>query len=114
MKRIALLACMAVLVCLTSVAHSQAAAPIRVMLLDGQSGGAYHAWRLTTPALKQELEETGRFEVTVVTSPTSDGDFSQFHPDFSRYQVIVLNYDGPDWPADLRSQFEGAQPGFRR
>jgi type 1 glutamine amidotransferase len=110
MKRIPLLACATLLSCLSPLAHAQPAAhagkPIRVMLLDGQSGGAYHAWRLTTPALKEELDETGLFEVTVVTSPTSDGDFSQFHPDFSRYQVIVSNYDAPDWPAELRSEFE--------
>ena len=110
MKRIALLACIAALACLPSVAPAQpaahAAGPIRVMLLDGQSGGTYHAWQRTTPVLKQELEETGLFAVTVVTAPTSDGDFSEFHPDFSRYQVIVSNYDAPDWPAELRHQFE--------
>lgn len=80
--------------------------PIRVMLLDGQSAGTYHNWQLTTPVLKKELEDSGRFQVTVATSPKSDGDFSSFKPEFSKYQVIVLNYDAPDWPADLRTQFE--------
>jgi hypothetical protein len=81
-------------------------APIRVLLLDGQSGGAWHNWRLTTPVLKEELDETGIFLVTVLTAPESDGDFSSFKPVLSDYQVIVLNYDAPDWPVDLRSQFE--------
>jgi uncharacterized protein len=81
-------------------------APIRVLLLDGQSGGPWHNWRLTTPILREELEETGLFHVTVLTAPPSDGDFSTFKPDFSHYQVIVSNYDAPDWPADLRAQFE--------
>jgi hypothetical protein len=80
--------------------------PINVMLLDGQSAGPYHNWRLTTPVLKAELEETGLFTVTVVTAPQSDGDFSNFKPEFNRYQAIVLNYDGPDWPAGLRKEFE--------
>ena len=44
--------------------------PIPVLLVDGQSGGPYHVWQLTTQVLKKELEETGRFEVTVATSPT--------------------------------------------
>jgi uncharacterized protein len=83
-----------------------AAAPIRVMILDGQSGGAYHNWRLTTAALKKELEEAGRFSVTVVTAPQSDGDFSGFDPQFGKYQVVVSNYDAPDWPAPLRAQFD--------
>jgi TolB protein len=80
--------------------------PIRVLLLDGQSAGPYHNWQLTTPVLKKELEDTGRFRVTIATSPQSGGDFSSFKPEFSEYQVIVFNYDAPDWPADLRSQFE--------
>ncbi|MGA2806659.1 MAG: ThuA domain-containing protein [Terracidiphilus sp.] len=85
---------------------SAAAAPIRVLLLDGESAGMFHNWKLTTPVLKAELEEAGLFEVTVLTAPPSDGDFSSFKPDFSRYQVVVLNYDGPSWPESLRLQFE--------
>jgi type 1 glutamine amidotransferase len=76
------------------------------LLLDGQSAGPYHNWQLTTRVLKKELEDSGRFRVTVATSPQSGGDFSDFKPEFSKYQVIVFNYDAPDWPADLRLQFE--------
>jgi type 1 glutamine amidotransferase len=78
---------------------------IRVLLLDGQSGGPYHNWRLTTPVLRKELEETGLFAVTVVTAP-QDGDFSNFSPDFSHYQAILSNYDAPDWPQELRLKLE--------
>jgi TolB protein len=80
--------------------------PIQVLLLDGQSAGPYHNWQLTSRVLKKELEDSGRFRVTVATSPQADGDFSNFRPEFSKYQVIVSNYDAPDWPADLRLQFE--------
>ncbi len=80
--------------------------PIEVMLLDGESAGPYHAWQVTTPILKKELEATGRFAVTVVTAPPSGSDLSNFKPDFSRYKVIVSNYDAPDWPPNLRSQLE--------
>jgi type 1 glutamine amidotransferase len=76
------------------------------MILDGQSGGAYHAWQKVTPVLKAELEETGLFQVDVVTAPESGGDFSNFKPDFKKYQAIVSNYDAPDWPADLKASFE--------
>ena len=87
-------------------APMRVAIPIRVAIIDGQSGGAYHNWRLTTPVLKKELEETGLFEVTVLTAPPSDGDFSNFKPELNRYRVLVMNYDGPTWPAELRAQFE--------
>jgi type 1 glutamine amidotransferase len=82
------------------------AKPIRVLLLDGQSGGPYHAWPLTSAVLKKELEDAGIFSVTVATSPKFGEDFSNFKPDFSGYQAIVLNYDAPDWPTNLREQLE--------
>ena len=85
---------------------SSLAAPIRIAILDGASAGPYHNWKLTTPVLQMELEETGLFQVAVLTAPPSDGDFSDFKPDFSQYKAIVMNYDAPDWPADLRSRFE--------
>lgn len=87
---------------------AHAADRIPVMLLDGESGGAYHAWQLTTPVLKKELDETGLFQVDVVTAPPAGGDFSAFHPDFTRYRVIVMNYDAPDerWPDSLKTSFE--------
>jgi type 1 glutamine amidotransferase len=83
-----------------------AADSTRVMLLDGQSGGPYHAWRLTTPVLKKELQDTGLFQVDVITAPESGGDFSAFKPDFSKYQVVVFNLDSPTWPPELMSSFE--------
>jgi hypothetical protein len=87
---------------------SLAADPIRVMLLDGESGGTYHKWKLTTPVLQKQLEETGLFQVDVVTAPAAGADFSAFKPDFRKYAVVVWNYDAPDerWPAELKTSFE--------
>jgi len=89
-------------------ASSRAAAPIRVMLLDGESGGPYHQWQLVTRVLKKQLDETGLFEVDVVTAPPAGSSFSAFKPAFTNYQAVVLNYDAPDdrWPADLKTAFE--------
>jgi uncharacterized protein len=85
-----------------------AASPVRVMLLDGESGGPWHKWQLTTPVLKKVLEETKLFSVDVVTAPAAGGDLSAFAPAFSNYQVVVWNYDAPDerWPARLKQAFE--------
>ncbi|HWC95759.1 MAG TPA: ThuA domain-containing protein [Candidatus Sulfopaludibacter sp.] len=91
---------------LATAAPSPAAGPIRLMLLDGQSGGPYHAWQITTPVLKKELEETGLFQVDVVTAPPSNGDFSSFKPEFTKYKAIVWNLDSPEWPAPLMTSFE--------
>ena len=91
---------------LTFWAATAQAAPIKVMILDGASGGTYHDWKLTTQVMRRELAEAGLFDVTVVSAPPADGDFSGFHPDFAQYQVVVLNYDAQDWPGPLKTQFE--------
>ena len=104
MKRflLALLPVLAAPVC------APAAAPIKVMLLDGEQGGPYHAWQETTPYLKRMLDETGLFQVDVVTAPPAGGDFSQFKPEWGKYKVVVANYDAPDerWPEDLKTSLD--------
>jgi uncharacterized protein len=88
------------------ISQARSADPIRIMLLDGESAGPYHDWKATTPVLKKELEETGLFQVDVVTAPPSGGEMDHFDPEFSRYQAVVFNYDAPDWPARLKDSFE--------
>jgi hypothetical protein len=83
-------------------------APIRVMILDGESAGTYHDWQRVTPVLKTMLDETALFDVAVVTAPPATGDFNRFNPAFTAFQVVVMNYDAPDerWPAPLKASFE--------
>jgi type 1 glutamine amidotransferase len=100
-KRLWLL-CVVLLGCLPLLAGP----PIRVLILDGQSGGPYHDWKLTTAVLRKELEDAGIFRVSVASSPQTGQDFGSFHPEFAGYQVVVSNLDAPDWPADLRQQLE--------
>ena len=102
MKTFLALAC-GILLCAAIPSH--AASPIHVMLLDGDSASA-HPWPPITAVLKAELDEAGIFQTDIVTAPKADGDFSNFKPDFSKYQVIVLNYDAQDWPESLKTPFE--------
>jgi hypothetical protein len=97
--------CFGAILCALAV---NAATPARIMLLDGESGGPYHKWQLTTPVLKKQLEETGLFQVDVVTAPPAGGDFSSFKPEFKKYAAIVMNYDAPDnrWSQDVKASFE--------
>lgn len=102
--------CLGLLATLTVAVSLMAQAPARmkVMLLDGESGGPYHRWQLSTPLLERALEETGLFEVDVVTAPATTGVLNDFRPDFAAYKAVVLNYDAPDerWPEPLRASFE--------
>jgi uncharacterized protein len=101
-----LLACLSVVIVLALAHTALAADSIKVMLLDGQSGGPYHDWKAISPVLKKQLEGAGLFQVTIVTAPESDGDFSNFKPRFEDYDVVVSNLDAPSWPADLKASFE--------
>jgi hypothetical protein len=85
-----------------------AAQKIHVLILDGESAASYHKWAAETPVLKKELDEAGLFDVDILTAPPAGGDFSQFHPDWSKYGVIVLNYDAPDerWSPQIKESFE--------
>jgi type 1 glutamine amidotransferase len=76
--------------------------PIRVLLVDGQNN---HKWQATSPLLKAALEDAKIFKVDVVTT-VPKGAPKDFHPDFSKYQVVVSNYNGALWPAETRKAFE--------
>jgi type 1 glutamine amidotransferase len=68
------------------------AAPIKALIVDGHNN---HDWRATTPVLKKALQDSGLFQVDVATAGK---DVSTFKPNFASYQVVVSNYNGPDWP----------------
>ena len=80
-----------------------AASPIHALLIDGQNN---HAWKETTPVLKKLLEDSGLFQVDVLTSPPKGGDFSSFRPEFTKYKVVVSNYNGDSWPDSVKESFE--------
>lgn len=52
----------------SSAALASAGEKLQVLLIDGQNN---HAWQQTTPILKWALEDSGRFDVTVSTTPGS-------------------------------------------
>lgn len=83
-----------------------AAEPIRVLIIDGQNN---HDWERSTPYLKSFLTNTGRFDVSVVTTPEKGSPtaaWDGFRPQFSRYQVVLSNYNGETWPPAVRADFE--------
>ena len=78
------------------------AAPMKALIVDGQNA---HNWKETTPILQKLLEETGLFTVNMATSPAKGQDMSGFRPDFSAYRLVVLNYQGDDWPEATQKAF---------
>jgi type 1 glutamine amidotransferase len=82
--------------------------PISVMILDGESGGTYHDWQRVTPVLKKDARRNGPLRDHRGDDPAAQRRLQRFMPDFTKYQVVVLNYDAPDdrWPAALKTAFE--------
>jgi type 1 glutamine amidotransferase len=89
---------------------ARAADKIRVLIIDGQNN---HNWKLMTPPMKADLERTGRFTVDVVTTPPAKSPkeaWDGFRPDFSKYDVVLSNYNdvnkGDTWPAEVQKALE--------
>ena len=82
--------------------------PLKALIVDGQNN---HNWKGTTPVLKQLLEETGLFTVDVATTPGQGQRMDGFAPEFARYDVVVSNYTGDEWPAATKAAFEKYMDG---
>lgn len=87
--------CLALLVLMTTAAT--AAVPMKALVVDGRMNPS-HDWRAVSPVLVRLLEETRLFQVDRITAPPEGEDLSRFCPRFADYRVVVLNYDGSDWP----------------
>ena len=78
---------------------------LKVLILDGQNN---HKWEQTTPVLKQIFGTTDRFTVDVSTSPGKKGteeEWAKWRPEFSKYDVVLSNYNGQMWPGEVRASF---------
>jgi len=95
---------------------------IRLLIVDGQNN---HDWQATTPYLRKILEASGRFVVEVATAPPSPStpggkeryalspdqyakDLQAFRPEFDRFDVILLNYNGESWSEETHAALESA------
>jgi type 1 glutamine amidotransferase len=90
---------------------ASAGRPISVLVVDGINN---HDWRAGTAGIKSILDETGKFRVDVSTTPPAGspaGAWDSWRPEFSRYQVVVNNFngghlkDGIRWPARVEQAF---------
>jgi uncharacterized protein len=89
----------------------QAADKLKVLILDGQNN---HQWAITTPVLVNALESSGAFTVAVSTSPDKSAPkeaWGTWRPKFSDHAVVVSNYNGAEWPEEVRKSFEAYVQG---
>ncbi len=77
------------------------AAPLRILILTGETDVAFHDWRESTPVLRGVLEKTGRFEVKVLEDPR--GLNARV---LAGYDAVFLHYNGPRWGEDAEKALE--------
>ena len=102
---------------------SPAQEKINVLIVDGQNN---HNYKAMTPFMKAQLEKSGLFTVDVSTTPPAAPKapkeetpeqkverekkaaepWAAWRPKFSDYKVVVSNYNGEPWPADVNKAFE--------
>src|SRR5947199_876878 len=75
---------------------------LRALIIDGQNN--HKNWPDTTKMMKKYLEDTKRFTVAVATTALQGAD-PNFKPDFKKYNLIVSNYNGADWPQETQTTF---------
>lgn len=78
-----------------------AAQPRQALILTGASDEPYHHWRETTDYLQRTLAAGNRFDVRVISDPTT-----LTKATLQSVDVIVLNYNGPRFPVAVESAIE--------
>lgn len=76
--------------------------PIRALIVSGQNN---HNWPVSHKVLQSLLEHSGLFTVDLALSPPKGGDMDAFKPDFSAYDVVILDYNGDRWSKTTDEQF---------
>lgn len=67
----------------------------KTLIITGQGE---HNWMTSSEAVKEILDETGLFSSAILTTPPQGEDMSGFSPDFSKYKLVVVDYEGEKWP----------------
>lgn len=94
---------LSVLVLLGCVVTAEAKKPISTVIITGQNN---HNWKVSHLAIQKTLENSGLFKVDLAISPEPGGDMQSFSVDFDRYKLVVLDYNGDNWSAEMQKAFE--------
>jgi len=68
--------------------------PIKVLVISGQNN---HNWQVSHQAIKLILDNSGMFSTDIALTPPAGGDMNNFNPQFEKYDVVVLDYNGDRW-----------------
>lgn len=77
----------------------------RALIVTGQTSKS-HNWQASSDAMQKILNNSGIFGADLAISPETGADMSGFLPDFTAYDVVILDYDGDDWSSAMQASFE--------
>jgi hypothetical protein len=80
-------------------------AQYKALIITGQNN---HNWQASNPILKQLLDQTGLFVTDIMVTPEKGGDMSTFDPKFSKYDLVVLDYNGDPFSETLSAAMNEA------
>lgn len=76
--------------------------PMKALIVSGQNN---HNWKVSHLAIKEILDNSGKFTADVALTPSASGNMDSFNPQFDKYDVVVLDYNGDRWSAKSDSAF---------
>jgi type 1 glutamine amidotransferase len=74
----------------------------KTLIITGQNN---HNWKASSPVLKQILNETGLFSSEIMITPGKGEDMKTFNPDFTKYKLVVIDYNGDPWSEKTNNAF---------
>ncbi len=75
---------------------------LNVLLITGQHS---HAWEKSSAFCSKTLEDSGHFQVTVTTEPSS---FLEDEAKVHTFDLFLLDYCGPEWSEAAKKNFQNA------
>ena len=91
--------CMLVLMMSSNAVTAQ---KYEALIITGQNN---HYWQGSSVVIEGILNNSGMFNATTVTTPAKGEDMSGFRPNFSKYDLICLDYNGDSWSEVTKSNF---------
>ena len=98
-KRLALL----YLILLATVGFSQKQTKYKVLIVTGQNN---HGWQTSSSIIEQAFNQNEMFKATLSVSPPKGADMSDYQPEFKKYDIICLDYNGDSWSEKTQKKFE--------
>ncbi|MCC8186134.1 MAG: ThuA domain-containing protein [Bacteroides sp.] len=94
------------ILCTGNSVHTFTQKKIKAMIVIVTRQDGSHWWQGGSEAIRMTLENSNLFTVDIHVTPIWNEDISTHHPDFSNYDLVIINYGGTTWTEPTRKSFE--------